>query len=45
LYTAISRARHGVAIVGPRHVLLAGGRRSALRHSGLAKRVRAIVDA
>jgi exodeoxyribonuclease V alpha subunit len=44
LYTAITRARHGVAIAGPRHVLLAGGKRSALRHSGLAGRVRAMLD-
>jgi len=41
LYTGITRARSGVAIVGPRHVLLGGGKRVALRHSGLGARLRA----
>lgn len=43
LYTAISRARVGVAIAGSRHVIAAGIKRSALRHSGLARRVRAML--
>jgi exodeoxyribonuclease V alpha subunit len=43
LYTAITRARVGVAIAGSRNVLVSGGKRSALRHSGLATRVRAIL--
>jgi exodeoxyribonuclease V alpha subunit len=41
LYTAITRARHGVVIVGSRAVLAAAGKRNALRHSGLATRIRA----
>ena len=41
LYTAITRARTGVVLVGSRAVLAAGCRRRALRHSGLAARIRA----
>jgi len=41
LYTGITRARTGVAIVGPKHVLLGGGKRVGLRHSGLGARLRA----
>jgi len=40
LYTAITRARTGVAIAGARAVLVAGAKRGALRHSGLAARMR-----
>ncbi len=39
LYTAITRARTGVAIAGSRAVLAAGAKRGALRHSGLAARM------
>jgi exodeoxyribonuclease V alpha subunit len=39
IYTGMTRARRGVAIVGPTKVLLAGGKRSAARHSGLATRL------
>ena len=41
LYTGITRARSGVAIVGARQLLVAGARRCALRYSGLADRLRA----
>jgi exodeoxyribonuclease V alpha subunit len=41
IYTAVTRARTGVAIVGARGLLLAGGKRRALRYSGLANRLRA----
>ena len=41
LYTGVTRARTGVAIAGPRSVLAAGVKRGALRHSGLAGRMRA----
>jgi exodeoxyribonuclease V alpha subunit len=41
IYTGITRARTGVAIVGARHLLIAGGKRRALRYSGLANRLRA----
>ena len=40
LYTGITRARTSVVVCGSRAVLL-GARRSALRHSGLAARIRA----
>ncbi|HEY3802286.1 MAG TPA: AAA family ATPase [Kofleriaceae bacterium] len=44
LYTGITRARQSVALCGPRHVLVAGAKRAALRHSGLASRIRASLD-
>jgi exodeoxyribonuclease V alpha subunit len=40
LYTGVTRARTSVVVCGPRTVLLAGGKREALRHSGLAARMR-----
>jgi exodeoxyribonuclease V alpha subunit len=43
IYTGITRARTGVAIVGSRALLLAAGKRRALRYSGLANRLRAQV--
>jgi exodeoxyribonuclease V alpha subunit len=39
IYTGMTRARRGVAIVGPAKVLVAGGKRVAARHSGLAGRL------
>ena len=39
IYTAITRARTGVAIAGSKQVLVAGGKRGAQRHSGLATRL------
>jgi exodeoxyribonuclease V alpha subunit len=39
IYTAITRARTGVAIAGSKQVLVAGGKRGAQRHSGLAARL------
>ncbi len=39
IYTAITRARTGVVIAGSRQVLVAGGKRGAQRHSGLATRL------
>ncbi|MDQ3337117.1 MAG: exodeoxyribonuclease V subunit alpha [Myxococcota bacterium] len=41
LYTGITRARTGVAICGAKSILAAGAKRRALRHSGLAVRLRA----
>ena len=41
LYTAVTRARTGVVIGGARPILIAAGKRSALRYSGLANRLRA----
>jgi len=41
VYTGITRARTGVAIVGSRNLLVAAGKRRALRYSGLANRLRA----
>ena len=41
IYTGITRARTGAAIVGARQLLIAGGKRRALRYSGLANRLRA----
>jgi exodeoxyribonuclease V alpha subunit len=41
IYTGITRARTGVALVGARQLLIAGGKRCALRYSGLANRLRA----
>jgi exodeoxyribonuclease V alpha subunit len=43
VYTGITRARTGVAIVGARQLLVAAGKRRALRYSGLADRLRAEV--
>jgi exodeoxyribonuclease V alpha subunit len=43
VYTGITRARTGAAIVGSRHLLVAAGKRRALRYSGLANRLRAEV--
>jgi len=43
IYTGITRARTGVVIVGSRTLLVAAGRRRALRYSGLANRLRAEV--
>jgi len=40
LYTAVTRARTGVVIGGARPILIAAGKRSALRYSGLANRLR-----
>ena len=39
IYTGITRARTGVVIAGSKQVLVAGGKRVALRHSGLAGRL------
>jgi exodeoxyribonuclease V alpha subunit len=41
LYTGITRARTSVVLCGSRAALLAGAKRVALRHSGLAARMRA----
>ena len=41
IYTGITRARTGAAIVGSRALLIAAGKRRALRYSGLANRLRA----
>ena len=41
LYTGITRARHSVVLCGPKHVVIAGAKRAALRHSGLGPRIRA----
>ncbi|MCA9525464.1 MAG: exodeoxyribonuclease V subunit alpha [Myxococcales bacterium] len=41
LYTAITRSRRSVMIVGAEPVLQAGVRRAVVRHSGLADRIRA----
>jgi exodeoxyribonuclease V alpha subunit len=43
IYTGITRARTGVAIVGSRTLLVAAGKRRALRYSGLVNRLRAEV--
>ena len=45
LYTGITRARTGVAICGAKPILAAGAKRRALRHSGLAARLRATLAA
>ncbi len=42
LYTAVSRARRRVRLVGPREVMVAAVRRSAPRFSGLVDRVAAL---
>ncbi|MEZ4464369.1 MAG: AAA family ATPase [bacterium] len=39
LYTAITRSRRGVILVGSEAVLLGGVRRPVIRHSGLADRI------
>jgi exodeoxyribonuclease V alpha subunit len=44
LYTGITRARTGVAICGAKKILDAGAKRRALRHSGLAARLRATLS-
>jgi exodeoxyribonuclease V alpha subunit len=41
LYTGITRARTGVAICGAKSLLHSGGRRCAMRHSGLDRRLAA----
>jgi exodeoxyribonuclease V alpha subunit len=41
VYTAITRARTGVAIAGTRAILAAAGRRGALRDTGLVGRISA----
>lgn len=43
IYTGITRARTGAAIVGAKHLLVTAGKRRALRYSGLANRLRATV--
>jgi exodeoxyribonuclease V alpha subunit len=43
VYTGITRARTGVVIVGSRALLVAACKRRALRYSGLANRLRALV--
>ena len=44
LYTGVTRARASVVIAGSRSILVAGGKRRALRHSGLAQRLRATLE-
>jgi exodeoxyribonuclease V alpha subunit len=44
IYTGITRARSGAAIVGNRALLVAAGKRRALRCSGLANRLRLAVQ-
>ncbi len=44
LYTGITRARTGVALCGSKAILVAGAKRRALRHSGLAARLRATLS-
>ena len=44
IYTGITRARTGVAICGSKQILAAGAKRRALRHSGLARRLRATLS-
>jgi exodeoxyribonuclease V alpha subunit len=41
LYTGVTRARTGVVIAGSKPILVSGGKRLALRHSGLTGRIRA----
>ena len=41
LYTGVTRARTGVVIAGSRPILVNGGKRRALRESGLGERLRA----
>ncbi|MBZ0234043.1 MAG: ATP-binding domain-containing protein, partial [Deltaproteobacteria bacterium] len=40
LYTALTRARTGAALIGPKHLLTEAARRTATRSSGLARRLR-----
>ena len=44
LYTGITRARTSVVLCGSRAALVAGAKRTALRHSGLASRMRATLS-
>jgi exodeoxyribonuclease V alpha subunit len=44
IYTGITRARTGVVLCGSRAILAAGAKRRALRHSGLARRLRATLS-
>ncbi len=39
IYTGLTRARHGAAIIGSRKLFLAGAARSAQRHTGLPTRL------
>jgi exodeoxyribonuclease V alpha subunit len=39
VYTAVTRARTGVVVVGARPILAAAVKRNAMRDSGLAKRI------
>ncbi|MEO8703775.1 MAG: AAA family ATPase [Kofleriaceae bacterium] len=41
LYTGVTRARTGAVIAGTRSILVSGGKRRALRYSGLGERLRA----
>ncbi|HEY0194733.1 MAG TPA: exodeoxyribonuclease V subunit alpha [Kofleriaceae bacterium] len=43
IYTAITRARTGVAIAGTKALLVAAGKRRAVRYSGLDNRLKALV--
>jgi len=43
LYTGVTRARTGVVIAGSKSILVTGGKRRALRHSGLGERLRAML--
>ncbi|MBS1123037.1 MAG: Exodeoxyribonuclease alpha chain, partial [Deltaproteobacteria bacterium] len=45
LYTGVTRARTGVVIAGSKQILVGGGKRRALRHSGLGTRLRAALGA
>jgi exodeoxyribonuclease V alpha subunit len=44
LYTAVSRARHAVRLVGPKEVVLAALGRSARRYSGLVDAIAEALD-
>jgi exodeoxyribonuclease V alpha subunit len=44
IYTGITRARSGVVLCGSKPILAAGAKRRALRHSGLAARLRATLS-
>jgi exodeoxyribonuclease V alpha subunit len=44
IYTGITRARTGVVICGAKQNLIAGTKRRALRHSGLARRLQATLS-
>ncbi len=43
LYTGVTRARHSAVLVGTKQAIAAAGKRVALRHSGLAARLRAML--